>query len=59
MPITIDGSIRVMAQDAANSEAIAVSGCPIKAKDPLTTGVNGSDEVDVAGFEPATPTMSR
>ena len=45
--------------NTANSQTIAVSGCRVKAKDPLTTGVNGSDGVDVAGFEPATPTMSR
>ena len=45
--------------NTGDSRTVAVNRCPVKAKDPLITGVNGPNQVDAAGFEPATPTMSR
>ena len=40
-------------------EMLAVSGCPVNAKDPLTIAVNGSVAVGATGFEPVTPSVSR
>ena len=52
-------NLTITNQIKSESRTVAVSGCPVNAIDPLTTSVNGSNVVDVAGFEPATPTMSR
>jgi hypothetical protein len=37
---------------------LAVSGCPVNAKDSLTIAVNESCEVGTTGFEPVTPSVS-
>ena len=43
--------------EAEKTGTVAVSACPVKAKDPLTTAVNGSFRVEVRGLEPLACTL--
>jgi len=43
--------------EAEITGTVAVSACAVKAKDPLTTVVNGSSQVEVKGLEPSTCTL--
>ncbi len=42
------------AEKTRPSDSVAVSACPVKRNNPLTTGVNGLRKVEPTGIEPAT-----
>jgi hypothetical protein len=45
------------AEESRDADAVAVSACPVKQNNPLTTAVNGLLEVEPTGIEPATSWM--
>ena len=53
------GKVNAGGESVEGADTIAANGKAVKAKEPLTSAVNGSLRVGATGLEPVTPSVSR